>query len=58
MLLITPVITHIDAAYDCSMFMNCLTHFVSAQVINLQHAMPVQQGYVKLHPTTDNITHS
>ena len=53
-----PCYHHIDAAYDCSMFMNCLTHFVSVQVINLQHAMPVQQGYVKLHPTTDNITHS
>ena len=27
---------------------NCLTHFVSAQVNKLQHAVPVQQGYVKL----------
>lgn len=27
---------------------NCLAHFVSAQVNKLQHALPVQQGYVKL----------
>ena len=25
---------------------NCLTHFVSAQVNKLQHAMPIQQGYM------------
>ena len=36
---------------------NCLTCFISAQVNKLQHAMPVQQGYRKLHPTTENITH-
>ena len=36
---------------------NCLTCFVSAQVNKLQHAVPVQQGYVKLQPTTENITH-
>ena len=36
---------------------NCLTHFVSAQVSKLQHEVPVQQGYVKLQPTTENITH-
>ena len=28
---------------------NCLTGFVSAQVNKLQHAVPVQQGYIKLH---------
>ena len=27
---------------------NCLTYFVSAQVNKLQHAVPVQQGYIKL----------
>ena len=36
---------------------NCLTHFVSAQVNKLQHAVTVQQGYIKLQPTTENITH-
>ena len=36
---------------------NCLTHFVSAHVNKLQHAVPVQQGYIKLQPTTENITH-
>ena len=36
---------------------NCLTHFVSAQVNKLQHAMPVQKGYLKLQLTTENIIH-
>ena len=36
---------------------NCLTCFVSAQVNKLQHAMPVQQRYVKLQRTMENITH-
>ena len=36
---------------------NCLTGFVSTQVNKLQHAVPVQQGYVKLELTTENITH-
>ena len=36
---------------------NCLTSFVSVQVNKLQHAVPVQQGYVKLELTTENITH-
>ena len=40
-----------------SCIINCLTCFVSAQVNKLQHAMPVQQGYMKLHPATENITH-
>ena len=35
---------------------NCLTHFVSAQVSKLQHAVPVQQGCIKLQLTTENIT--
>ena len=38
-------------------FINCLTHFVSAQVNKLQHAVPVQQGYIKLQPTMENIAH-
>ena len=36
---------------------NCLTHFVSAQVNKLQHAVPIQQGYTKLRLTTENIAH-
>ena len=36
---------------------NCLTNFVSAQVNKLQHAVPVQQGYIKLQLTMENITH-
>ena len=36
---------------------NCLTHSVSGQVNKLQHAVPVQPGYIKLQPTTENITH-
>ena len=38
-----PCYHHIDAAYDCSMYHQCLTRFVSAQVNKLQHAVPVQQ---------------
>ena len=33
---------------------NCL---VSAQVNKLQHAVPVQKGYIKLQLTMENITH-
>ena len=36
---------------------NYLTRFVTAQVNKLQHAEPVQQGYIKLQLTTENITH-
>ena len=36
---------------------NCLTHFVSAKDNKLQHAVPVQQGYIKLQLTTENITY-
>ena len=36
---------------------NCLTHFVSSQVNKLQHAVPVQQRYIKLHLTMENIPH-
>ena len=35
----------------------CLTHFFYAQVNKLQHAVPVQQEYIKLQTTTENITH-
>ena len=36
---------------------NCLIHFVSAQVNKLQQAVPVQQGCIKPQPTMENITH-
>ena len=36
---------------------NCLTHFVSFHVNKLQNTVLVQQGYIKLHPTMENITH-
>ena len=36
---------------------HCLTHFVSAYANKLQHAVPVQQGYIKLHWTMGNIAH-
>ena len=35
---------------------NCLTRFVFTQV-KLQHVVPVEQTYIKLHLTTENITH-
>ena len=35
---------------------NRLAHFVSAQVNKLQHAVPVQKEYIKLQPTTENVT--
>ena len=41
----------------CSSQPTCLTRFVSAQIIKLQCAVPVQQGFLNLHPTTENITH-
>ena len=36
---------------------NCLIHFVSAQVSKLQHVVPVEQGYIKLQLTMENIIH-
>ena len=40
-----------------SCIINCLTHFVSAQVNKLQHTVPVQQGYLKLHPAMVYVIH-
>ena len=40
-----------------SRIINCLTCFLSAQVNKPQYAVPVQQGYIKLELTTENITH-
>ena len=36
---------------------NCLTQFFSVQVNMLQHAVTVQQGYINLQATMENITH-
>ena len=55
--LLIPVITILMLLMTAPCIINCLTPFVSAQVNKLQHAVPVQQGYVKLQPTTENITH-
>ena len=52
-----PCYQHIDAAYDCSMYHQLSNTFCPAQVNKLQHAVPVQQGYIKLHLATENISH-
>ena len=54
--LLVPVITILVLLMIAPCIINCLTHFVSAQVNKLQHAVPVQQGYIKLQLTTENIT--
>lgn len=36
---------------------NCLTHFVSAQVTELQNAIMLQRGYTELQINTDGIYH-
>ena len=48
-----PCYHHIDAAYDYQLS----NPFCLCQVNKLQHAVPVQQGYTKLHLTMKNITH-
>ena len=55
--LLIPVITILMLLMIAPGIINCLTYFVSAQVNKLQHAVPVQQGYIKLQLTTENITH-
>ena len=52
-----PVITILMLLMIASCIINCLTHFVAAQVNKLQHAVPIQQGYTKLRLTMENITH-
>ena len=56
--LLIPVITILMLLMIAPCIIYCLTHFVSAQVNKLQHAVPVQQGYIKLLLTTENITHT
>ena len=55
--LVVPVITILMLLMIAPCIINCLTCFVSAQLNKLQHAVPVEQGYIKLQPTTENITH-
>ena len=55
--LLVPVITISMLLVIAPCVINCLTHFVSSQVNKLQHAVPIQQRYIKLHLNTENITH-
>jgi len=48
-----PCYHHIDAAYDCSVYYQLPNPFCLCQVNKLQHTVPVQQGYINLHPTTE-----
>ena len=57
MSLLVPVITILMLLMTAPCIINCQTHFVSAQVNKLQHAVQVQQGDIKLQLTTENITH-
>ena len=41
-----PVITLLMLLMIAPCIINCLAHFVSAQVNNLQRAVPVQQKYI------------
>ena len=45
MSLLVPIITILMLLMIALCIINCLTHFVSAQVNKLQHAVPVQQRY-------------
>ena len=55
--LLILVITILMLLMIAPCIIDCLTRFVSAQVNKLQHAVPVQQGYIKLQLTMENITH-
>ena len=54
--LLFPAITILILLVIVPCNINCLIHFISAQV-KLQHAAPFQQGYLKLQLTTENITY-
>ena len=49
--LLIPIITIWMLLMIVPCIINCLTHFVSAQVNKLQHAVLVQQRFIKLQPT-------
>ena len=55
--LLIPVITILMLLMIAPCIINYLTRFVPAQVNKLQHVLPVQQGYIQLQPTMENITH-
>ena len=55
--LLIPVITILMLLMIAPCIINRLTSFVSDQVKTLQHAVPIQQGYIKLQLTMENITH-
>ena len=48
---------HFTSLMIASCIINSLTNSVSVQVNKLQNIALVQQGYIKLHPTTEYITH-
>ena len=52
-----PCYHPIDAAYDGSMYYQLSNPFCLCPVNKLQQAVPVQPGYIKVKPTTENITH-
>ena len=52
-----PCCHHIDAAYDCCMYYQLSNPFYLCPDHKLQHAVPIQQGYIKLQLTTENIIH-
>ena len=54
--LLVLVITILMLLVIAPCIINCLIHFVSAQVNKLQHVVPVEQGYIKLQPTTEKIS--
>ena len=55
--LLIPVITILMLLMIVPCIINSIIQFVSVQVNMLQHAVTVQQGYVKLQATMENITH-
>ena len=52
-----PCYYHIDAAYDCSMYYQFSNPFCFCPGQQTTRCKPVQQGYMKLHLTMENITH-
>ena len=55
--LLIPVIIVLIILMIVPYIINHITHFVFAQVNNIQHVVPIQQGYIKLQLTLENITH-
>ena len=52
-----PCYHHLMLLMIAPCIINCLTHFICAQVNKLQHVVSVQQGCIKPHPTMGNLTH-